>query len=305
MNTINSLQVAAPETVATLATSGILVHVEVNVWTATKQDQEISDEVTQSKNADRNAGKFVKYLLANVPQHHALLKDRAAWYNWLQRETFPWAGSWRYLPNPRIPKFMAEFDKRYAVTQGMVKELVAVLPNVISNTAFQGEMFKPEDYPSPEQVHDKFGVHLYTQEVPAGDFRNQIAVESAEQVRSHFNKQLPNLIAGMMERQTEVLIKLLSSISNCCRTETVIDPTKGVRVKRGRIYDSTIEQALELCDTYKQFNITGDQRLEDARAALERLLQGINVETLRESDTLRETIKTGVDDILSKFGVKN
>lgn len=301
---MNMMNVAAPETVATLATSGILVHVEVNVWTATKQDQEISDEVTQSKNADRNAGKFVKYLLANVGEHHALLKDRAAWYNWLQRETFPWAGAWRYLPNPRIPKFMAEFDRRYAVTQGLVRDLIQVLPSVISNSAFQGDMFKPEDYPTSDQVLNKFGVHLYTQEVPVGDFRNQITLDSAEQVRTHFNKQLPNLITGMMEKQTEVLVKLLTSISNCCRVETTIDETKGVRVKRGRIYDSTIEQALELCDTYKQFNITGDQRLEDARAALERVLQGVNVETLRESDTMRANMKNEVDNILAKFGVK-
>lgn len=304
MDTQTTIELAAPETVATLATSGILIHVEVNVWTATKQDQEISDEVTQSKNADRNAGKFVKYLLANVPEHHALLKDRASWYNWLQRETYPWAGAWRYLPNPRIPRVMQEFDKRYAVTQGLVDKLIAVLPSVISNTAFQGEMFKPEDYPSPEQVRTKFGVHLFTQEVPAGDFRNQISIESAEQIRTHFNKQLPNLINGMVEKQVDTLVRLLSSISNCCRTETVVDPEKGVKIKRGRIYDSTIEQALELCDTYKQFNITNDARLEEARASLERLLTNVNVETLRESDNMRATVKAGVDDILAKFGVK-
>lgn len=302
MNT--NIELTAPETVATLATSGILVHAEVSVWTATKQDQEISDEVTQSKNANRNAGKFVKYLLANVPEHHATLTDRASWYNWLARETFAWAGSWRYLPNPRIPEFMRQYEQRLAVTAGLVDKLILALPSVISNTAFQGDMFRLEDYPTPEEIRNKYGVQLYTQEVPVGDFRNQIAIESVAQAQAHFNKQLPGLINGMMEKQMSTLVKLLSSISNCCRIDTVVNE-KGVSVRRGRIYDSTIEQALELCDTYKQFNIMGDQKLEDARASLERLLTGVNVEVLRESDTLRATMKAGVDDILAKFGVKN
>ena len=52
-----------PDHVVSLATSGILVNVEVSVWTGTKQDREISDEVTQAKKADRDAGRFVKSCL--------------------------------------------------------------------------------------------------------------------------------------------------------------------------------------------------------------------------------------------------
>ena len=47
-----------PDHVVSLATSGILVNVEVSVWTGTKQDREISDEVTQAKKADRDAGRL-------------------------------------------------------------------------------------------------------------------------------------------------------------------------------------------------------------------------------------------------------
>jgi hypothetical protein len=293
-----------PQTIATLATSGILVHVEVNVWTATKQDKEISDEVTTAKQADPSTGRFVKHLLSNVAEHHALLKDRAAWYNWITRETFPWAGSWDYLPNPRIPAFMQGFNERRANTDALLDKFCAVYEDAIANQAFvQKQMFRREDYPTVEQVRAKFGVKLFTCEVPSGDFRNQIAIESVNQARTHFNNQLPNLIGEIMDKQTDVLLKLLTSISKSCTTEIVTD-AKGVRVKRSKVYDSTIEQALELCDTYKQFNVTGDTRLEEARAALENILRGVNVDVLRESDQMRATVKAGVDDILSKFGVR-
>jgi hypothetical protein len=41
--------------------------------------------------------------------------------------------------------------------------------------------------------------------------------------------------------------------------------------------------------------------LEQARSALERTLRGVNVDVLRESDAVRESVKVEVDDILSKF----
>jgi hypothetical protein len=41
-----------PNHIISLATSAVLVSVDVNVWSATKQDRGISDEVTHAKKAD-------------------------------------------------------------------------------------------------------------------------------------------------------------------------------------------------------------------------------------------------------------
>jgi hypothetical protein len=292
-----------PETITSLASSGILVYVQTRVWSATKQDQEISDEVTQSKNADRNSAKVVKYLMANCEEHRALVKNRASWTNWGNRLTFPWAGNWDFLPNMRISRFMQEFDERHAEHAALVEKLIDVYPTVLSNTAFQGEMFKREDYPSADEIRDKFSVKLFTQEVPTGDFRNQLSIDAAAQLQEHFNKQLPSVISGMMEKQIATMVSLMTSISKSCTTDTVIENGK-VKTDRKRIYDTTIEKALELCDTYKTINVTNDPRIEEARAALERVLQDVSVDVLRESDNMRAVVKSGVDDILAKFGVK-
>ena len=81
-----------------LSSSAVIVSVDVNVWTATKQDRVISNEVTTLKNASADAGKFTKNLLANCPQHKALLNYRQTIYNWLQRSTYAWAGGMQVLP---------------------------------------------------------------------------------------------------------------------------------------------------------------------------------------------------------------
>jgi hypothetical protein len=46
-----------------------------------------------------------------------------------------------------------------------------------------------------------------------------------------------------------------------------------------------------------------DPKLEEARASLEKLLEGVDIERLRNSDTKRVVMKEGIDDILAKFGV--
>ena len=43
-----------PSHLISLASSGFLVSLDVNVWSATKQDRGISNEVTTAKHADKN-----------------------------------------------------------------------------------------------------------------------------------------------------------------------------------------------------------------------------------------------------------
>jgi hypothetical protein len=48
-------------------------------------------------------------------------------------------------------------------------------------------------------------------------------------------------------------------------------------------------------------NITNDPKLEDARKQLELTMLGADIETIKESAYVRETMKSKVDAILQKF----
>ena len=99
-----------PPVMISLATSGMIVNVEVNVWSATKQDQTISKEVTTAHNADDKAARVVKHLLAGDPTHKKLLNHRQTIYNWVKKRTYDWSGSNRYLPVSMLQKFKSEFN---------------------------------------------------------------------------------------------------------------------------------------------------------------------------------------------------
>jgi hypothetical protein len=68
-----NMELNKPNHLISLASSGVLVSVDVNVWSATKQDRGISNEVTTAKRADQSAGRYVKNLLADNPKHIALM----------------------------------------------------------------------------------------------------------------------------------------------------------------------------------------------------------------------------------------
>ena len=105
-----NLELQQPKQIISLATSALIVHVEVSVWTATKQDKAISNEVTTLKNASADAGRFTKNLLSNSSDHKALMNHRQTVKNWLNRVTYDWAGNMRLLPQVSLDKFKKEYD---------------------------------------------------------------------------------------------------------------------------------------------------------------------------------------------------
>lgn len=293
-----------PKHIISLASSCVLISVESHVWNATVQDKQISDEVTTAKKADKNAGKFIKNLLAKNTEHKAVLNYRQTIYNWVQRNTYDWAGSQRLLPTANIVRFHKEYTEHHKKFFELVDDFLDKYPAIVSNMAFvQGSMFERNEYPDVSELKRKFSIDLIQSEVPTGDFRCSIAQELLDDMSTHYNRQAKRMVEDILAKQSTQLIDIMKSLSYCCEVETVVDDSGEVKVRRRKLYDSTLDRARELCETFRDFNIMSDPKLEEARACLETLLSGVDIEKLRNSDTQRVVIKESIDDILSKFGV--
>jgi len=299
------MELTKPDHLISLASSAVLVSVDISVWSATKQDRGISDEVTTSKNADKHAGRYVKNLLANHPKHKAVVNYRQTIYNWLQRRTYKWNQSQNLLPSVDVPKFKQEYQEHQLAFHGLVDSLTTDYDSIVSDMAFkQGTMFNRDDYPTKEQVHAKFSLNLYVSEVPMNDFRCGIAEDIADDLFATYKKQAQGIIESIGQEQSERLLEVMESISHCCgHDESEVNGE--VRTKRRKIYDTTIQKALEMCESFKRFNLKNDSGLESARASLEKVLRGVKAEDIRDSDAVRHHVKEGIDDILSKFGSFN
>ena len=82
--------------------------------------------------------------------------------------------------------------------------------------------------------------------------------------------------------------------------EKVID-IKITKKRRPKLYDSMLENGLELCKMLSDFNITNDPRLEEARRELEAALTRVDMDSLKESPELQKATKTAMENILDKF----
>lgn len=299
-----NMELTKPKHLISLATSGMLVHVDVNVWSATKQDRGISNEVTTAKKADQHAGKYVKNLLADHPKHKAIVNYRQTIYNWVKRRTYRWNNAQDYLPSVDMPKFKQEYNDHEASFHKLLGEFLTEYDSIVSDMAFkQGDMFDRNDYPAKEELASKFGVRLFVSEVPMNDFRCAISNDIADDLFTTYSSQAQEIVTHVMVEQQTRFLDVMKSISHCCGVdETGVDDNTGeTKTKKRKIYDTTIMKAKEMCESFKQFNLTDSPELEEARASLEKALEGVDAELIRESDAVRNSVKEDVDSILGKF----
>lgn len=301
-----NFELQKPSSIVSLATSAVLVSIDVSIWSATKQDRVISSEVTSSKKAVDSAGKFTKNLLAGNQQHKDIHNYRQTIYNWLKRKTFRWNDSQDLLPVTDLEQFKEEYNEHEKEFYRLLDSFMTRYQSIVSDMAFaQGDMFNRDDYPTPEQVRAKFGINLYVSEVPSHDFRCQISNDIATDLKHQYEHQAERIVENVLSQQITRITEVMESISHCCGEQTITDSKTGeTKTKKRKIYDTTITKAKELCKTLQGFRPSNNEvsdRLMEVAKRLSQTLQGVDRETLRDSDVVRDKVKNDVDDILSKF----
>jgi hypothetical protein len=142
-------------------------------------------------------------------------------------------------------------------------------------------------------------------EVPTSDYRCSIADDLAEDLKITYQKQInEEIVPQVMADIAGQFVEVMESISHCCGYDEIGTSADGeVKLKKRKIYDTTIEKARSLCDTFREFNLTNDAELAKMSESLKNVLSDVDAEDLRESEAVRESVKSGVDDILTKYGV--
>jgi len=303
---MNQINLEKPEHLTSLASSGVLVSVTVNLWSATKLDQGISDEVSTSKNAVSAAGRYTKNLLANNPKHKNLMNYRQTVANWMKRMTYDWNGDQRYLPTPDVPKFMTEYRQHEVAFGALFKSFDESYEDIISDMAFKaaglGDMFNRNDYPTREKMQKKYGINLFVNDVPMNDYRVLVAKDMADELFDVYASQTQRIVEGIVTDQFKRMKDVMESLSFCCDVDISFDANGEQKTRKRKIYDTTVDKARDMVRLYKEFNLTDNAELSESIAMLENTLRDVSTETLRESDLVRSEVKEGVDEILNRFG---
>lgn len=291
-----------PQHVTSLASSGVIINVRQRVLTFTKSDKKVSRKASADAGAQRDVGKFSHELFSNEEALRNLLNHRQTVYNWANLRFFPWGKGEYYCPTSILPQVLKEFDDLKQQHAALKATWGNVYDTAIGNQAFvRGLFFNRADYMARDAMLARYQLDMIVSEVPVGDFRNAIANDIAQDLYTALAQQHERRIKTIGAAQSERLLEVLESLSRCCELVHTTDKDGKPVTKRRKLYNATVEKALQMVDVYQSFNFSETPQLEQARAALAKTLDGINIEALKESDTLRTVVKEQVDDILAVF----
>jgi hypothetical protein len=285
--------------VSKLSGSALIVNLNLSVWTARKLDRRVSEEVDQAKSTKTRAGNYHKNLLAGSGKLEQITKLAGAIRTWHYTYTQPWSDSGdRVLPMTMFTDYRARLTDYETQFGTAVNEFLNEYDTLVAAAAFQlGDLFNREDYPLREDIVGKFGFRYAFSPLPvSGDFRVDINEQGLTELRTHYEGVMAERTTTMMKDAWDRLYDVLSRMS-----ERLADDVVDGEPKRKIFRDSLVDNAIDVCKLLKHFNTTGDTRLEAMRQQLEDAMRGVDAQSLRESDMLREQTKNKVDALLDKF----
>lgn len=276
-----------------IGSSAMLVELNISVWTGRKFDKQVSAEIDAQKHTATRAGNYHKKLFADEPVFDAIGKYAGNARTFHYYATMPWSDSGLRLLTTKM-----YFDYQQNITQKQ-QEFGVLVDNFLNSYddmiarahSKLGDLFNPEDYPTKDEVADKFRFSVKYCPVPeVGDFRVDVNNEALAFLQTsyseYYDEQIKNAYADVWQRTHEALTNM---------------STKLAGDKKQIFRDSLVSNVQDIVGLLDSFNITDDPQMRKARQRIQQTLSGITPEALRECDDLRLDVKAKVDDLLKEF----
>lgn len=307
-----------------IASSAMIGSLNISVWEARKLDKNTQAEVLANKGAkSRRAATVSKHLFSECPALEAIKTLRGEIRIWFNNVTLPWDDNGgRLITTAQYLKVMEQAGKYEQRFDALVAAFLGVYQTEISKQAFEmGALFDRSEYPQANEVRGKFRFALSVSPVPlSGDFRVDIGNEAAAQLRKQYEQAMQQRVAGavsdtwqriktQVEWVHERMVAVLEHDPDAVEEIPTTDDTGAVvsveikKKRRPKLYESMLEQGLELCNLLKDLNVTDDPKLEQARQDLEAALTRVDLDSLKESTELQRATKNAMQDILDKFAL--
>jgi len=280
-----------------IASSAVLVELNISVWPANKVDREMTETVNTNALAVRDASQTRKNLFAGTTLRKDIEKLAARIRLYHNQNTLPWADKGqRLLPTKLFMEYKQTMNNYEVQFSQLCSNFFVEYPRLVAEAQQHlGTMYRAEDYPDLEDVRMKFGFRKAFDPIPeSGDFRLDVSAQDLEEVKAGYEAKFDERLAEAMRTPWERLHTVLTSMSEKLKDEDGVDSKK-------RYHDSLVTNAQDLVGLLDKMNITNDPKLEEARKQLELTMLGADIETIKESSHARESMKNKVDAILQKF----
>lgn len=293
--------------VTTIATAAVLIDVRISTWTGRKRDKKTTEEVTTGKQAGSDkAASVIKNLMSDDKDLDGIRAYAQDTRLYLARNTFAWsdAGT-RMLPSAMIFEVTSELEARIAEFSVRADKFVADYNVKVNAAAFKlGQLFDRNEYPAAEEVRRKFAMSYTITPVPtSGDFRVDVQKDVGDFLKQQYEKAANQRVTEMLREPWERVYDNLTHVKERMEAALAYDPDAGVKDGRRapKIFQSLVDNALDLANLLDKLNITQDPKLSEVTARMRRLFANVDIKSVRESREQQASIKTQVESILGSY----
>lgn len=282
---MNSIPVPEPS----LSSRAMLCSLSISMWSARKHDPEASEEIAQRHGAQSDAGRYHKVLLpkAALAEIQKIVSDARQEHYFM---TLPWEDNgYRVLPAAAYmdhTERMRDLSNRFSPA---VETLAQQFGQLVEEAKVRlGGLFRPEDYPSTEELRSKFSFDTKVMPLPdAGDFRVTLGDEEKDRIKRQITAAVE---ASLQVASRELWQRLYEAVSHLAERLHAYKVTDGGVEHPFR--DSVVTNLVKLVDVLPKLNVTGDPELERLAAQVRASLL-VDPQELRKSESIRnETAKT-------------
>lgn len=280
-----------------IASSAVLVELNISVWTANKLDKAATETVLKSNNATvSDAAQVRKNLMAGTTLRKSIADYAAGCRLWHNTRTLPWSDKGpRLLPTSLFMDYKSEANVRRDTFLRMTDDFRVKYPALVQTAAnYMGDLHDPADYPDVDEVMSKFGFRLVFSPVPtSNDFRLDIPQQELDEMAKEYDVAFETRVAEAMRTPWDKLHDMLQNMT--------AKLAEGDEETKKRWHDTFLTNAQDLCQMLTHLNITNDPKLEAARRQLESAILGADLDNIKEDAFTRADLKGKLDNILKGY----
>ena len=277
----------------------MLVGLRISAWSGRLYDREASDHVAAHHEASTSAGRYNKRLLpkaALAALNATMSETRTQHY----AQSLPWDDKGSRLLT------VANYERYTEVMDGLRERLVRQRARFIEDyddyveqaRLDLGKLFRIGEYPSKDQLRDRFSIRYRITPVPDADhFIARLASDDTERVKrdieSHIEEQLHDAVGDLYRRLAEAVERVSERLDEDENGKPLV------------FRDTMISNIRDLVDVVPRLNIFGDHRLAGLCEQVKDRIASVEPDSLRPSGTfdpaVRAKVKRDADALMEQF----
>ena len=282
-----------------LKRDAMLVSLRIGAWSGRLYDREASDHVAVHHDASTSAGRYNKRLLpraALAALNATMSETRTRHY----ANTLAWDDKGSRLLT------VANYEQYTGIMDGLRERLVRGRARFIEDydgyveqaRLDLGKLFRIEEYPSKEDLRDRFSIRYRITPAPDADhFIARLATDDTDRVKRdierHIEEQLHDAVGDLYRRLAEAVERVSERLNEDGDGKSLV------------FRDTMISNIRDLVDVVPRLNIFGDHRLARLCEEVKDRIAGVEPDSLRPSRTFDPMVWTRVkrdaDALMEQF----